>query len=138
MKKITKKPTAKTTKPNKNALKAVKNTKKIPRNINNPFREGSYSSVFDVLSAHSSGISLKDLHRKVSEQLRLKGIKKPDTHVVWDCRVVCSAKLNQLSHASIRNASDHYYIEATNNHYKLIPKTEKANENHENTTATPN
>lgn len=100
----------------------TKKISKISSSKQNPFKRpgSSYKIIWDCLYHYRRrGISRDKLVGVVTKQLKLNGIEKEEIKILWDIGVVCSARKDRLSHRSIRKQSDCYYIEVSNQHFKL-------------------
>ena len=104
------------------AAKAVAKPKggKWPRHAQNPFREGSYGTCFDILSAHPDG-----LPRERLIELLAKATGKDEKHAAFDAQVVCSARknddgLNAYEGPRNRSCKLGFYVERVNGHVKMV------------------
>ena len=93
---------------------------KWPRHAQNPFREGSYGTCFDILSAHPDG-----LPRERLIELLAKATGKDEKHAAFDAQVVCSARknddgLNAYEGPRNRSCKLGFYVERVNGHVKMV------------------
>lgn len=93
---------------------------KWPRHAANPFREGSYSTCFDILAAHPVG-----LPREKLIELLAKTTGKDLTKASFDAQVVLSARgnsegLNPFEGPRNRSCRPGFWVERKNSHVKLV------------------
>ena len=96
---------------------------KWPRHPQNPFREGSYGTCFDILAApaHEGG-----LPRERLIELLAKGTGKDMKRAAFDAQVVLSARgadgpnLNPFEGPRNRSARFGYWVKRENSHVQLV------------------